>query len=566
MLTAMVLINALFCQQMSLALVTYTGSQMDSVMLMVPSLVFVLTVSAGVHLINYYRDAVAEHGMEGAPLRAVKYAFSPCVLAATTSAVGLGSLTISFLIPIKKFGFYAALGLMLSTCVLFILLPSQLEQISPSRKRDAKAEAGKKRGTKSSRWDRLFQGVRFTRYWILAVTVVLLAISFWGVSQIRASARVHDLFSPDATILRDYDWLEDRIGPLVPVEIVVRIPKRNAASMIDRLRFLDTVHDTVAKVQRVGAIVSPMTFSPRMPRPGGGARQISREVVLNKKLQKNRDALVEVGLLRETDSEELWRISARAYAGERPDYSLLLAELEKAVEPTLASAIDYDLSGVTAVYCGGIPLVHKAQAQMLRDLINSFVLAFGLIAVMMIVLMLLFSTGEFMATSSANGWIALASQRVLAGLVAMVPNVLPCALVLGGMGLAGIPLEIGSVMTASVALGIAVDDTLHFITWFRRGLINGQTRGDAVRFAYARCGTAMTQTSLICGLGLLAYSISPFVPMARFSWLMFAMLFAALLADLVVLPVTLLSPIGLVFESRRGEHSPKLESVAAIPS
>lgn len=138
-----------------------------------------------------------------------------------------------------------------------------------------------------------------------------------------------------------------------------------------------------------------------------------------------------------------------------------------------------------------------------------------------------------------------------AGVLAMVPNLLPCVLVLGTMGLAGMQVEIGSMMTASVALGIAVDDTLHFLTWFRRGQFMSLTRHEAVAFAYQKCAAAMTQTSLICGLGLLVYSLSPFVPIARFSWVMSAMLMSALVADLLVLPAILLSPLGRVFQLPR---------------
>jgi hypothetical protein len=214
------------------------------------------------------------------------------------------------------------------------------------------------------------------------------------------------------------------------------------------------------------------------------------------------------------------------------------------------------------VYCGGVPLVQQVQEQMLKDLINSFMLAFALITAAMIGLALVGSANEF--SELGGGWekLGFLMRRVLAGLVSMVPNVLPCAIVLGGMGLVGVPLEIGSLMAASVALGIAVDDTLHFITWFRRGLASGKTRPDAVRFAYSRCATAMTQTSLVCGLGLLTFALSDFVPIARFAWLMFAMLMAALVADLVVLPAMLLGPLGASFDTlrpgrRSSENSPE---------
>ena len=132
------------------------------------------------------------------------------------------------------------------------------------------------------------------------------------------------------------------------------------------------------------------------------------------------------------------------------------------------------------------------------------------------------------------------------------------------MGLLGIEIEVGSMMTASAALGIAVDDTLHFVTWFRRGVEQGLDRRDAVRFAYERCGTAMVQTSLICGLGMSVFVMSEFVPIARFAWLMAAMLAAALLADLIVLPAILVGPLGRFFLPR-GQRGNPHNAAAASP-
>ncbi len=181
------------------------------------------------------------------------------------------------------------------------------------------------------------------------------------------------------------------------------------------------------------------------------------------------------------------------------------------------------------MYCGGVPLVHKAQHQLMDDLIHSFLVAFGIIALIM----------------------TLVLRSVRAGLVSMIPNVFPALVVFGMMGWAGFEIEVGSMLTATAALGIAVDDTLHFIAAFGRSIRAGQSRRDAILSAYHRCGAAMIQTSLICGLGLLVFTFSPFAPIARFGWLMGAMLGTALVGDLIILPAVLIGPIGRLFEGRR---------------
>jgi predicted RND superfamily exporter protein len=369
LLAGMVFLNALFCQQLSLALIHFSGTQMDSVLLMVPLLVFVLVVSAGVHLANYYRDAVREHGLEGAPVRAVMDAIAPCWLASFTTALGLGSLLVSFLVPVRKFGTFACLAVVLGTVVLFLWLPAQLEQVPPRRAaRNWKPESP--RG--GFFWDWILAVVRQLRYPILAAAILLTGVSLYGVFQLRASVRIHAMFLPESRLLTDYDWLEDRVGPLVPFEIILRLPKQEDGnvkpSMLLRMQLVDRVHHAVLKVDGIGAAVSAWNFCPPMKGLyGRGARQIARRSVFEKNLIKNRASFQEMALLRENASEELWRVTGRAYAGMGLDYTKVLNELRAAVDPMLNAANQQGFGEVTAIYCGGVPLVQKAQDQMMKD-------------------------------------------------------------------------------------------------------------------------------------------------------------------------------------------------------
>lgn len=570
LLAGMVFVNAMLCQQMCLALVHYSGTQMDSVLLMVPLLVFVLAVSAGVHLANYYRDAVCDQGVAGAPVRAVLDALSPCWLASFTTALGLGSLLVSFLVPVQKFGTFACASVVLTTAVLFLLLPTQLEQAPPR----GATKRWRPEGVSPQRiWGWLLSVVHQLRYPVLVAAILLTAVSLYGVSQLRASARIRDMFLPESQVLRDQNWLEDHVGPLVPFEIVLRLPKQEDGtiepSMLLRMQLVDRVHHAALSVDGIGTALSGWNFCrPMEGLHGRGFRQVRNRTVFNKTLIKNRQSFVDMGLLRETPEEEFWRVSGRAYANLGLDYSAVLDELKATIDPILEAADRQGFAGVSAVYCGGVPLVEKAQTQMMDDLITSFIVAFGFIAAMMIVLMIGLAINDLRRAVSLSHQGAILARSIAAGSIAMLPNVLPCVAVLGAMGLARMKVEIGSMMTASVALGIAVDDTLHFITWFRRALGEGRTRREAVRHAYDRCGAAMTQTSMICGFGLLVFSFSPFVPMARFSWVMFAMLSSALVADLIVLPAILLSPLGAAFEpvktARRASDSATTERLRAL--
>ncbi|MFN9753557.1 MAG: efflux RND transporter permease subunit [Planctomycetota bacterium] len=189
---------------------------------------------------------------------------------------------------------------------------------------------------------------------------------------------------------------------------------------------------------------------------------------------------------------------------------------------------------VAAIYTGIVPIVYKAQGALLKSLIESTAGSFVSIAMIMMVLL-----RDWKGRWNIGNW-----MNFRGGMVAMLPNVFPIMLVFGAMGFLGIAVDIGSMMTASVAMGIAVDDTIHFLNWYNRGLQQGMTRNEAIRFSYTSCAESMAQTGLIVGCGLFVFALSTFQPTQRFGVLMLVLLNAATLGDLFVLPALLASPLG----------------------
>jgi hypothetical protein len=128
----------------SLGIVWWAGGTVDAIVMSMPSLVYVLGLSGAVHIVNYYRDAVEEHGVEGAAGRALAHGWKPCTLAAFTTALGLLSLNTSNILPIRNFGFYSAVGVMATLILLFTFLPSAL-QLWPPRFRIHRHDDGRVR-------------------------------------------------------------------------------------------------------------------------------------------------------------------------------------------------------------------------------------------------------------------------------------------------------------------------------------------------------------------------------------------------------------------------------------
>jgi uncharacterized protein len=225
-----------------------------------------------------------------------------------------------------------------------------------------------------------------------------------------------------------------------------------------------------------------------------------------------------------------------------PDYKFLIDQKSKQPLAGMQTAADRKKAGddnslVKASYTGIVPIVYKAQHSLLHSLIESIIGSFIMISVVMMIL--LRSTGQRLSLRN------LINFR--GGLVAMLPNVFPIIIVFGFMGHSGQLVDIGSMMTASVALGIAVDDTIHFLTWFRKGIAEGMDKMTAIRSAYKRVAQAMTETTFIAGFGLAAFAFSTFMPTQRFGIFMLFLLFAALYGDLILLPALLASRLGNLF-------------------
>jgi len=519
--TAIVLTTGVLAEGVALALVNLVGTPMNAILMTMPMLVFVAAVSGAIHLSNYYRDSVATGGVEGAADRAVKHAWLPLALATGTTGIGLASLAVSELVPIQTFGIFAALGVAGSFVVLCTYTPSLLDMWRP-RQRGGEHLSG---ALENSLWSRY--GVHVAR-WILRHNVlvvtgclVLLAVGLYGVNQVETSVKLMRLFSKNAKIRQDYAWLEEHLGRLVPIEIIVRIDEsKKRMNLAKQMRLVEEIRRAVEDMPDVGNALAAPTFAP--PTPTDPLGKATFGVVLRRK----RAALHDYWCQSQDGKEQLWRISARVSAlDDKLDYKAFVDSVRSVVEPMLAAHRENGDKGISAVYTGVIPLVDKAQHSLFDGLLYGFAGDLALIFVAIILLMRNWSSGPLL----------------------MLPSVFPLVLVFGTMGLLGIVVDTGTVMAPAVALGVTVDDAIHFMLWCRRGQKQGMNRTDSIMFAYGDCAQAIYQSWAVIGLGLSAFAFSNFMPTRRFGILMLTMLTLSSIGNLVLLPALLAGPFGRWF-------------------
>lgn len=575
-LTLIVFACGLLSATMALASLWATGAKTDAIVLSMPALVYVLAISGAIHLINYYHHALPLEGSAAAPGRAIAMGSKPALLCSVTTALGLLSLCTSDLVPIRKFGLYSAIGVMQILVVLFLFLPAALfwwPSHSPSAT-----------GSKSSRdtlepllpswldrfWDHLGHWI-IRHHAFVSIGFLLMLIGFAsGLQHYRTSIDLMKLFDPQARIITDYRWLEGHVGRLVPVEVVLRFSSDAIAAMDDaapapsdgaRRWSLVERMNMVAEVQRgmerefgergsgvIGPTMSALTFVAPLPNQDRSLGSFVHRKVMNRKLENSYDALLGSGYLAldQSDQSELWRISLRVAAFQDVDYGVFTDTLKRVVDPVVERLTHSRKAGVTwtsvakqdeapnlsAVYTGVVPIVYKAQSALLSSMISSTLWSFLTITPLLMVV----------------------SRGVLAGAVAMIPNVLPVLVVFGGLSWLGRPIDIGSMMAASIALGVAVDDTIHYLTWYREALNREGDRYRAILSAYQHCATPTMQATVINGLGLSVFVFSSFSPTKQFGFLMLIILFAGAVAELLLLPAILAGPLGKAFKPRITDH------------
>ncbi|GAA4472298.1 efflux RND transporter permease subunit [Novipirellula rosea] len=387
-ITTMVFVVGGSAAMLSMAMVWWTGGKVDAILMSMPSLVYVLGLSGAIHVVNYYRDEVRAGGEVGAAGRALRHAILPCTLASFTTAIGLASLFTSNLAPISNFGLYSAIGVMVTLGILFSYLPAALQTFSPASDlaRDAKEKAAAKQATNpasksnGSPHDDAPEGY-FAEWWASVgrwvtshhalVSIACLTVLFvgaMGLRHIKTSVQLLKLFDSESRIIRDYAWLEDHFGKLVPMEMIVRVPNSSLAesdlvqngpakpatensttephplNMLERAEMVARVSQVVRRtlgetgMDVVGQTMSADTFLPPLPPPSNSYDP--RRSIVNRKLLESRDQLLQSDYVRiEKEGpfagSELWRISLRVGALSDVDYGRFISTLRTAVEPVM---------------------------------------------------------------------------------------------------------------------------------------------------------------------------------------------------------------------------------------
>jgi uncharacterized protein len=522
--TIVVLAVAGIGQLIAIAMVYYSGYRFSAVLIVLPTLVFMLTLSGAVHLMNYYMDCQRREPGKYAGAKGMLIGWKPCALSSITTMLGMGSLVLSQLAPVRQFGVFSAVGLGIATVLLLLSFPVLADWFGGESNRTASLKPERLSESRTSRamlvylrWlDRNAMLVSYSGIGLLILTCA-------GLVYLKASTKFSDMFPLESKTNVDMDWMERNIGPIATVEVLLRFPKGVTPNELDRASLVSKVSSHLRSQSMVGGAMSAVVFLPHWS-DSSSVRATSKRALLRKGIEEALPDLQSKGLLVHSEGEQIWRLIVKVSATSEMDYGSLTRAVSSATHDALTS-LDAD-KRVTAEFTGLAPVMHETQLALLSDLGYSFLSAFVLITPVMMMI----------------------ARSISGGLLLMLPNVLPVSIAFGCMGWFGFDLDIAGILTASIALGIAVDDTLHFVCWYMEELRQGHSRPDAVVRTFRSCSAAMVHTTLISCLSMAPFLFAEFVPTQQFAKLMIVMLSGAIVGDLFLLPALLMSPLGKMID------------------
>ncbi len=494
----------------TLALLAWTRTPLNLVTTSLPPLLLTIGFAYAVHVMSAYYEALREPEEKlvakgGAASWALRHVALAVALTGLTTAVGFSSLLTSRFDAVREFGFVSVVGVVFTVVIALTLIPAVLQLLGPPRR-------GMSEHSGAGRIVPLMEALgRFDlrhRVPILLAGGALLLVSLVGMTQIRVSTDLITNFGAENPVRRQFEAINEALEGASPFSIVVQTDVDGALVRPENLREIESLQAWLAEQPEIGGSTSLVDFLKLLNRAfhddDPDALAIPERAALAKQL------------LLFGASDELDRFvdsnyrTLNVHVRSKAVDSQGLADLIRRIEERLGQLPSYLPARVT----GDVTLLTRAIDDVAQGQVESLSLAFVFIYVILVAL--------------------FTSFRV--GLVALLPNVIPVALYFGLLGLAGVTLNPTTGLVACIVLGIAVDDTIHFLTRFNaEARERVDERGGAVR-ALRSVGLPVTVTTIGLCLGFLTLTLSQLKNQVEFGALAAVTLFFAWLVDVTFTP------------------------------
>lgn len=488
----------------------------------VPTLLLIIGAANAVHVASRYAEELERHGpnVREATIVTVREMSLTCALTFGTTAIGFGSLMMSDSFVLRSFSMQSAIGLLCTYVSIMMCLAVGFPLVHESLKQSYAPTA-------SSRLVGI--ATTFSRYvvkapWvIMAVSLCVVLGAAMLASRLKINSHMFEVYDESHPTVQTLQLIEDNLSGVMAMEVNFAAEDSDAFLTAGNYRSVAEFADYARELEGVAWIRSHVDIhqaawaaSKRKPElrtqlPGddqAGADQLARSTGIIRKLGES--SRIDLFLNEEEKS-------ARMLIRVRDIGSAKLKTMIASMETKLAELFPKS-TGITPRLTGDAFLFAKSMDRFVREmffsLLTASIVIFGVIS-------LLFKSIRF-------------------GVISILPNITPLLITLGYMYLRGYDMTVGNVIVFAIGIGIAVDDTIHFLARFREEIAAGKPTIEAISQTMLSTGRAIVLTTVLIVTGLSVLILSAFVPTQRFAELTGITMASALFGDLLMLPACLL--------------------------
>jgi len=495
----------------TVGLMAKMGIDINIISYMIPTLLMIISVSDSVHFMVKYFQALHEFGHRREALfQTIKKIGTALMLTSVTTAVGFGALSFVNIKIVSEFGIFTAIGVFFAFIISILFLPSMFMLMKQTA--DDKLIIYNV-GVRVKVVQKISTLVRAYPKHIIISWCFIACIGTWGAVKINPHSKLLEDLRPGNKLLDDMKVAENRMGAILPVEIILEIMNDGPYEDIqdvEVMQFLDRVGAFMSAIPEIGKVMSVTQYIKEIHQAMNDGDPAFYHV------PNSRNLISQYMLLYESEFETFFNLDytkLRIAAQIKDIDSRRSAEIEEEINNFIMANAP---SGVKAEVTGTAFIALRTNNYLVRNLAGSFFIAFIVVTLLMAILF----------------------RSVKMALISVVPNIIPMMMMAAVMGFFQVSLRPSTAMTFAIAFGIAVDDTLHYLTRYRMELSDRhyQKANDATMMS---TGVAMMSTTAILVSGFMVLTLSEFTFSIQFGILSSITILSALIGDLTFLPALL---------------------------
>jgi predicted RND superfamily exporter protein len=496
------------------------GFEITVLTAIIPPLIIVIGIPNCIFLINKYQQEVEKHGNQAKSLqRVITKVGNATLLTNLTTAAGLATFIITKSELLVEFGIVASINIMFLFLLCLVLIPI-IYSFMPLPKEKHLKHLNKTYIRSFLGW--IEKTVKERKITVYVTTVIVLILSIIGIYQIRISGTLIEDMPKKTDFFRDIRFFESEFGGVMPLEIMVNTKRPKGVMRLATLRRMNELHETIEEIPELSkstSIVNLVKYAKQAYYNGNPefydlptsqeqgfilsyARNATKNMsndVMNSYVDSTGQYARITTFMKDIGTDKMVKIEEKLW--------------DKIDKVFPADQYEVTMTGKALVF-------QKGTNYLVHNLVISLMLAILLIALIMFYMFRSF-------------------KMVI---MSLIPNLLPLLITAGLMGYFGVPLKPSTILVFSIAFGISVDDTIHFLAKYRQELKATKWKiRKSVFNALRETGISMFYTSVVLFFGFSVFMISSFGGTVALGGLVSITLFFAILSNLILLPVLLLS-------------------------